>query len=456
MRVTIYGAGYVGLVTAVCLAEMGHEVLCLDVDIQKVEQLNRGVLPIYEAGLEELLHRNQISKRLLFTSIPSRAVDHAEIHMIAVGTPSRADGSVNLDDIDTIARTIGQYRKAPCIVVNKSTVPPGTAERVHRLIGETASNLGTTCHVTLVSNPEFLQEGSAVKQCLNPDRILVGTDSVEATEVMRQLYQPLLANRPELLILTSIRSAELAKYAANALLATKISFINEISQIAERVGADIEEVKQGIALDYRINPAFLNAGCGFGGSCFPKDLAGLEQIAHANQFEPHLISAVIKRNNLQQRLLFNKLEVFFNQRLEGKKIAVWGLAFKPGTDDIRSASSRVLIDALIKARAKIQAYDPLAMQAMATHYRERNSQLDFSDSALTALENADALVLVTEWPEFKSISLDKIYQRMKQPVIFDGRNLFNPIDVVKAGFYYSGIGRNVHHDKVQLNVDLCI
>jgi len=438
MKVTVYGAGYVGLVTAVCLAEIGHAVCCLEVDADKVAGLTQGRLPIYEEGLEALLHHNQAREGIYFTLDAEEAVSYGEIHMIAVGTPSREDGSVNLDYIDVIAETIGRYRKTPCFVVNKSTVPPGTAERVHRIIMEAA---GAALSVQVLSNPEFLQEGSAIQQCLHPDRILIGTNSQVAVEKMRELYAPLIADTPERFVVMSTRSAELVKYASNGLLATKISFINEMSQIAECVGADIEEVKQGMALDYRINPAFLNAGCGFGGSCFPKDLAGLAQIALDHAFTPSVISAVIERNEAQQRVLFKKISTYFKYDLSGKTIAIWGLAFKPNTDDIRSASSQVLIDALLAAGVSVQAYDPLAMEPMAAHYKDAVIQPHFSASALAALNGADALVIVTEWPEFKNIALHTIYQALNAPVMFDGRNMFAPDAAFSAGFYYSGIGR---------------
>lgn len=441
MKVSIYGAGYVGLVTAVCLAELGHDVLCMDVVAEKIDRLNQGILPIYEEGLEELLHRNQAIHRIQFTHDSEEAVLFGDIQMIAVGTPSKQDGSVNLDYIDASARAIGQYRRTPCLVVNKSTVPPGTADRVANIIQKTAAEFGGVSPITMVSNPEFLQEGTAVRQCMNPDRILIGTQSPDAAEVMRHLYAPLLLNRPELFVVMSVRSAELAKYAANALLATKISFINEISQIAERVGADVQEVKRGLALDYRINPAFLNAGCGFGGSCFPKDLAGLEHIAQSNQFEPHLISAVLERNREQQMVLFEKLSTYFNGQLKHKTIAIWGLAFKPHTDDIRSASSQVLIDSLLEHDVIIQAYDPLAMQAMAKLYAAHLKQLHFSESALAALHHADALVVVTEWPEFNTIAPEDIRKALKNPAIIDGRNIFDPEEMIQAGFYYTGVGR---------------
>ncbi len=441
MQVTVYGAGYVGLVTAVCLAEIGHDVLCIDIDSKKITDLHNGILPIYEADLENLLHTNQQQKRIQFTMDQQAAVAFGNIHMIAVGTPSRANGSVNLDYVDAIAHTIGQYRTTDCIVVNKSTVPPGTAERVDNIINATAAKFANNFMVTVVSNPEFLQEGTAVNQCMHPDRILIGTTSMAAAELMRHFYQPLLLEHPERFLIMNPRSAELTKYAANALLATKISFINEISQIAECVGADIQEIKCGMALDYRINPAFLNVGCGFGGSCFPKDLAGLKCIAQDHQFNPIMISAVIQRNYEQQQLLFKKLNIFFQNKLQNKTIALWGLAFKPHTDDIRNASSQALIDALLAAGTIIQAYDPLAMPATKAHYADKLEQLHFADSALAALQQADALVLVTEWPQFQEHALTTIYQYLKAPVIFDGRNIFDPLEASKLGFHYFGIGR---------------
>ena len=442
MKVTVYGAGYVGLVTSVCLAEIGHHVLCTDVATEKIVQLQQCIPPIHEEGLEQLIQRNTQTNRLQFTVSVEEAVTHGDIQLIAVGTPQCEDGSVNLEYVDAVAHAIGKLRIKPCIVANKSTVPPGTADRVHELIAKTAAKYKRVNPAHVVSNPEFLQEGIAVQQCLNPDRILIGTTSPTAIAAMKELYGPLLhAETKSQFIVMSTRAAELAKYAANSLLATKISFINELSEIAESVGVDIAEVKRGIVADYRINEAFLNEGCGFGGSCFPKDLAGLEKIAQEHQCSPFLISAVIARNKRQQQLVFKKLNTYFNGELQKKIIAVWGLSFKPGTDDVRCASSHVLIDALLQVGARIQAYDPLAMQATAEYYKKDLSKLHFAESALGALEQADALAVVTEWPQFKNISLSAIYSVLKHPVIIDGRNIFDPDEAIEAGFYYSGVGR---------------
>lgn len=441
MKITVYGAGYVGLVTAVCLADIGHEILCFDVDINKILGLRQGIVPIYEDGLTTVLQRNLTAARIGFTIEPEHAVTYGIIHIIAVGTPACDDGTVNLDAIYAIAKIIGQFKNSTCFVVNKSTVPPGTAAKIQQMILETAAISRRELTMVMISNPEFLQEGSAMQQFMYPDRILIGVDCADDAAVMHELYQPWLINHPERLIVMSMRSAELTKYAANALLATKISFINEISQIAELVGADIQEVKRGITADSRINPAFLNPGCGFGGSCFPKDLAGLQKIATTHQFNPVLISAVIQRNAEQQRVLVQKLRYFFDHDLDNKIIAVWGLAFKPNTDDIRCASSQVIISELLVAGAKIQAYDPLAMQAAAKYYHADADRISFCDTALTALAGADALLLVTEWSEFKTISIDSMYNALKNPVVFDGRNVFNPQTMLEMGFKYFSIGR---------------
>lgn len=438
MKISIYGAGYVGLVSGICFAKLGFDVCCVDVDASKINGLKQGQLPIYEEQLESLLHKLQREKRIQFTTDFKKAVDFGVIQMIAVGTPSKADGSADLQYVEAVARKIGQLITDYRCVVNKSTVPVGTAERVKEIISQALCARNTDIAFDVVSNPEFLREGRAVKDCLAPDRIVIGVDSDRAREYMMQLYRPLTQKGHPLLSMDPA-SAELTKYAANAFLATKVSFINEMSQIAERFGANIHAIKKGIGADSRINEKFLNAGCGFGGSCFPKDVSALQSMAKEKQYEPHILNAVLRVNEQQQALLFQKISNYFNDNLNGKTIALWGLAFKPNTDDVRCASSRVLMEMLWQANVVVRAYDPLAMEPIRRIYPEQ-SHLTLCESAQDALVDSDALVVVTEWDDFKHPDFHAIKQALNHPALFDGRNLYSADVVRQAGLTYFGIG----------------
>lgn len=436
MNISIYGAGYVGLVSGICFAELGHTVCCVDVDAAKIDRLKQGKLPIYEENLEALLHKNQA--RLHFTTDFSVAISHSEIQMIAVGTPPAADGSADLQYVDAVARKIGELMTDYRCVINKSTVPVGTANRVQKIIAQALLDRKVVISFDVVSNPEFLREGRAVRDCLAPDRIVIGAVHSRAIELMQALYRPLTEKNHPLIVMDA-ESAELTKYAANAFLATKVSFINEISQIAERTGANIHAIKKGIGMDSRINDKFLNAGCGFGGSCFPKDVSALKNIAKNVGYEPHILNAVLRTNDQQQQLLFQKISQYFNHALENKTIAVWGLAFKPNTDDIRSASSRVLMEMLWQAGATVQAYDPLAMDHIRAIYKQEK-RLILCDTADAALQNSDALAVVTEWDEFKHVNFSDLKKTLQSPVVFDGRNIYDAKKVRELGLDYFGIG----------------
>lgn len=436
MNISIYGAGYVGLVSGICFAELGHTVCCVDVDPAKIEALKLGKLPIYEENLEALLKKNHT--RLVFTTDFAQAVAHGEIQMIAVGTPPKSDGSADLQYVEAVAQTIGALMTEYRCIVNKSTVPVGTAHHVQDIVCTALSHRHLSIDVEVVSNPEFLREGRAVRDCLAPDRIVIGACQSRAIALMRELYHPLTEKHHPLIVMDT-QSAELTKYAANAFLATKVSFMNEISQIAERTGASILSIKQGIGMDTRIGEKFLNAGCGFGGSCFPKDVSALQKIAEQVGYTPHILNAVLKTNDQQQQLLFQKISHYFDQSLKDKTIALWGLAFKPNTDDIRSASSRVLMEMLWQAGAIVKAYDPLAIQNI-RHAYPKEPSLILCDTAHEALQNADVLAVVTEWDEFRQINFTDLKNTLKFPVIFDGRNMFDSCMVREAGLTYVGIG----------------
>ncbi|WP_297528499.1 UDP-glucose dehydrogenase family protein [Thiohalobacter sp.] len=440
MKVTIYGSGYVGLVTGACLAEVGNEVLCVDVDPAKIEMLNQGRVPIYEPGLDRMVQDNGRAGRLRFTLDPAEGVAHGLFQFIAVGTPPDEDGSADLQHVLAVARTIGSHLEDYRVIVNKSTVPVGTADRVREAIATTLADRGVQRDFDVVSNPEFLKEGAAIGDFMKPDRIIVGTDNPRTTELMRALYAPFNRNHDRLLAM-DIRSAELTKYAANAMLATKISFMNELSNMAERLGADIEQVRVGIGSDPRIGYQFIYPGAGYGGSCFPKDVKALERIARDIDYEAQLLSAVESVNDRQKRVLFDKISQHFGD-VRDKTIALWGLAFKPNTDDMREASSRVLMEALWAAGARVQAYDPVAMDECRRIYGERED-LRLAESATDALEGADALTVITEWQEFRSPVFDQIRARLREPVIFDGRNLYDPARLASLGFTYYAIGRPV-------------
>jgi UDPglucose 6-dehydrogenase len=439
MRITIFGTGYVGLVTGACLAEVGNDVVCVDVDAGKIERLEAGEIPIFEPGLEEIVADNRATGRLRFTTDAVAAIAHAPLIFIAVGTPPEEDGSADLSHVLAVARTIGAHISEYAVVVNKSTVPVGTAAMVQETIATELAARKADVAFDVVSNPEFLKEGDAVKDCMRPDRIIVGASSARAIDQLKSLYAPFNRNH-ERLVLMDVRSAELTKYAANAMLATKISFMNEMANIAERVGADIELVRHGIGSDPRIGYSFIYPGAGYGGSCFPKDVRALEYTARQHGYEARLLTAVESVNDEQKGKLFELIQRHFSTGLGGKTIAVWGLAFKPNTDDMREASSRRLLQQLWEAGAKVRAYDPEAMAEAQRIYGER-ADLALCSDAQAALQGADALVVVTEWKAFWSADLARIRTALRTPVIFDGRNIYEPAAVEAAGIAYYGIGR---------------
>jgi len=439
MRVSIFGTGYVGLVTGACLADVGNDVVCVDIDAAKVERLTGGEIPIFEPGLGELVSTNRARKRLRFTTDGQSAIAHAQHIFIAVGTPPDEDGSADLSHVLDVARTIGRSLDRYAVVVNKSTVPVGTADRVRETIAAELAVRGVDVPFDVVSNPEFLKEGDAVKDCLRPDRIVIGSTSARAIEQMKVLYAPFNRNH-ERLVLMDVRSAELTKYAANAMLATKISFMNEMANIAERVGADIELVRHGIGSDPRIGYSFIYPGAGYGGSCFPKDVRALERTARGYGYEARLLSMVEAVNDAQKEKLYELIVRHFGGAPKGKTIAVWGLAFKPNTDDMREASSRRLLEQLWEAGANVRAFDPEARDEARRIFGER-SDLVLCDDAESALEGADALVIVTEWKAFWSPDLSRIAKSLRSPAIFDGRNIYEPAAVEAAGIAYYGIGR---------------
>jgi UDPglucose 6-dehydrogenase len=439
MKVTIFGTGYVGLVTGACLAEMGNDVVCVDVDQAKVDGLCNGVIPIFEPGLESIVKRNHAAGQLNFTTDPAPAIAHGEIIFIAVGTPPDEDGSADLKYVLSVARTIGKHLGRYSVIVNKSTVPVGTADRVRDAVGDVLNERGAAIDFDVVSNPEFLKEGDAVADCLRPDRIVVGSSSERAVARLRKLYAPFNRNHDRMVVMDQ-RSAELTKYAANAMLATKISFMNEIANIAERVGADVELVRQGIGADPRIGYHFIYPGAGYGGSCFPKDVQALERIARGHGYDARLLSMVEAVNADQKTRLFAQIQRHFDGNVAGKTVALWGLAFKPNTDDMREASSRRLIEALWDAGARVRAYDPEARAETVRIYGERDD-LVLCDSAYDALTGADVLALVTEWKAFRSPDFGRIKAALTTPAIFDGRNLYDPRIVEEAGIAYYGIGR---------------
>ena len=441
MRVAIFGTGYVGLVTGTCLAEVGHDVVCVDIDQAKVDGLNRGVIPIYEPGLEPMVKANHAASRLAFTTDAASAIAHGQVVFIAVGTPPDEDGSADLQYVLAVARTIGQHLQVPTVVVNKSTVPVGTADKVRAAIGEELAARGVEIAFDVVSNPEFLKEGDAVADCMRPDRIIIGAASDAPVAVMRRLYAPFNRNHDRVVEM-DVRSAELTKYAANAMLATKISFMNEIANIAERVGADIEQVRQGIGSDPRIGWHFIYPGAGYGGSCFPKDVQALARTAQQHGHAPRLLDAVEAVNEAQKGHLFELIQRHYvaGEGVRGKTFAVWGLAFKPNTDDMREASSRRLLSELWEAGARVRAYDPEAREEASRIFGERDDLVLCRD-AYAALEGADALFVVTEWKQFRSPDFARLRDALGDAVIFDGRNLYDPVEVEAAGIAYYGIGR---------------
>ncbi|MCE5233428.1 MAG: UDP-glucose/GDP-mannose dehydrogenase family protein [Mizugakiibacter sp.] len=439
MKVTIFGTGYVGLVTGACLAEMGNHVLCVDVDADKVARLDRGEIPIYEPGLEPMVRRNHAAGRLMFGTDAAAGVAHGQAVFIAVGTPPDEDGSADLRYVLAVAKTIGRHLSGYTVVVNKSTVPVGTADRVRAAIADELATRGVDAAFDVVSNPEFLKEGDAVDDCMRPDRIVIGSSSERAVHLLKTLYAPFNRNH-ERIVLMDERSAELTKYAANAMLATKISFMNEVANIAERVGADVELVRQGIGADPRIGYHFIYPGAGYGGSCFPKDVQALERTARAHGYEARLLGAVEAVNADQKRKLFELIARHFGGAVEGKTVALWGLAFKPNTDDMREASSRRLMETLWEAGASVHAFDPEARAETRRLYGER-AGLVLCDDPYAALEGADVLAVVTEWKIFRSPDFARIRELLRTPALFDGRNLYDPEAVEQAGIAYYGIGR---------------
>jgi len=439
MKVTIFGSGYVGLVQAAVLSEVGHDVMCVDIDVDRVAALSQGFVPIYEPGLEGLIRASMRSGHLSFTSNAKRGVQHGDIIFIAVGTPPDEDGSADLTYVLNVASTIGRNMMDNKIIVNKSTVPVGTADKVTQVILGELTNRGAIIDFDVVSNPEFLKEGAAVQDCQKPDRIIIGTNSDRAASKMRELYEPFNRNHDKIMRM-DIRSAELTKYAANAMLATKISFMNEMANLAERLGADIEHVRQGIGSDPRIGYHFIYPGCGYGGSCFPKDVRALVKTSSEVGYSASILQSVEQVNNAQKQTLFQKLARVFNDELSGKTIALWGLSFKPETDDMREASSRTLIEALWQAGAKVVAYDPKA-SAEATRIYGRRPNFSLAATKELATQQADALVIATEWKEFRSPNFDQLKNDLNYPVIIDGRNLYSPQKMKSLGFLYFGVGR---------------
>ena len=446
MRVTIFGTGYVGLVTGACLAEAGNHVLCVDIDKQKISGLQRGELPIFEPGLEEIVKRTSEAGRLQFTTDISAAVSHGELLFIAVGTPSDETGLADLQSVISVARSIGENLDDYRLVINKSTVPVGTAAKVRSEIQNVLDNRGIEVEFDVVSNPEFLKEGAAIEDFTKPDRIIIGSDNAHAVELLRALYEPFNRNHARILVM-STSSAELTKYAANAMLATKISFMNELANIAEHIGADIEQVRLGIGSDPRIGYDFIYSGCGYGGSCFPKDVRSLSTSAKMVGYESELLNAVEHVNQRQKQILFQKITQYFQGDLMGKVIGLWGLAFKPNTDDMREAPSLSLMKALWSAGCQVQAYDPVAMEEAHRLFGER-ADLISCESAEDAASGADALAVVTEWKAFRSPDFHQLKILLKEPVIFDGRNIYDPQALQDLGIHYFGIGRgnSVHTD----------
>jgi len=441
MKVTVYGSGYVGLVTGSLLADVGNDVLCVDIDETKVANLKKGIIPIHEPGLDEVIIRNVEIGRLNFTTDMDQAVAHSEMQFIAVGTPPDEDGSADLKHVLAVAQTIAERMQERKLVVTKSTVPVGTSDRVAAKMKEVLAKRGENIPYTTISNPEFLKEGAAIEDFRKPDRIVVGTEDPHAIEQMRKLYAPFCRNHDRLIFM-DIRSSELTKYAANSMLATKISFMNELSNLADSLGADIESVRIGIGSDPRIGYSFIYPGCGYGGSCFPKDVKALIATAKEVDYDAELLESVEAVNERQKSVLPDKINKHFGADLSGKTFAVWGLSFKPNTDDMREAPSRVLMDALWSQGATVQAYDPVAMDE-AKHLYPDHAGLKLSETAMEAVEGADALIIMTEWNEFRSPSWEGLKKSLKDPVIFDGRNLYEPSVVADNGIQYYCIGRPV-------------
>lgn len=439
MKITVFGSGYVGLVTGACLAEVGNNVLCMDVDQAKIDKLKQGIIPIYEPGLEAMVKENQAAGRLHFTSDVKAAVEHGLFQFVAVGTPPDEDGSADLKYVLAVANSIAENMESYRVVIDKSTVPVGTADKVRETMQNVLKERGKELEFDVVSNPEFLKEGAALDDFMKPDRIVVGTDNPRTAELLKALYAPFNRSH-ERVITMDIRSAELTKYAANAMLATKISFMNELANLAEKLGADIEQVRQGIGSDSRIGYSFIYPGCGYGGSCFPKDVKALERTAKEVGYHAELLAAVENVNDRQKHRLFDKMNQHYQGQLKGKTFALWGLSFKPNTDDMREAPSRVLLEALIEAGAIVQAYDPEAMDEAKRIYGDK-AGLIYAQDQKSALEHVDALVIVTEWKQFRSPDFEELQHQLRDKVIFDGRNMFEPSLVRQNGLSYYAIGR---------------
>ncbi len=439
MRITVHGTGYVGLVTGACLAEVGNQVTCVDIDASKVKALEQGHVPFYEPGLDKMVRRNASAGRLRFTTDVAAGIRHGPFQFIAVGTPKDEDGSADLAHVLTVARAIGSEMTEYRVIVTKSTVPVGTADKVRETVAEALQRRGVSIDFDVVSNPEFLKEGAAVGDFMKPDRIIVGSSSDRATEMLRDLYEPFSRNHDKIIVM-DVRSAELTKYAANAMLATKISFMNELANMAEVCGADVERVRVGIGSDPRIGFEFIYPGCGYGGSCFPKDVSALIRSAEEHGYRMELVQAVENVNDRQKGLLFEKIRDFFGGQMKGRTIALWGLAFKPNTDDMREASSCVLMRQAWAAGARIRAYDPKAQLEARRIFGER-SDLVYCATAAEALEGADVLAVVTEWQEFRSPDFELIRERLSGKAIFDGRNIYDPAMVTRMGLRYFGVGR---------------
>ena len=439
MKITVIGTGYVGLVTGTCLAEVGNNVLCLDLDARKIDMLRAGDIPIYEPGLQDMVRRNMASGRLRFSTDVEAAVHFGEIQFIAVGTPPDEDGAADMQYVVAAACNIGRHMKSFKLVVSKSTVPVGTADKVRAVLHDELQARGAKVDFCIASNPEFLKEGAAVEDFMRPDRIVIGTDSGRATQILRSLYAPFQRNHDRLVVM-DMRSAELTKYAANAMLATRISFMNELALLAEKLGADIEQVRHGIGSDPRIGYDFLYAGCGYGGSCFPKDVQALRRTAQENGVSVRVLDAVEKANTVQKSVLTHKLIARFGEDLRSMRFALWGLAFKPNTDDMREAPSRDILEALWQRGATVCAYDPAAMEETRRIYGER-ADLLLADSPMDAVKDADALLIVTEWKVFRSPDFDALKTLLKHPVVIDGRNLYEPRAMREMGFEYFPIGR---------------
>ena len=436
MKIAVIGTGYVGLVTGACFSEVSVNVICVDIDQKKIDNLNKGIIPIYEPGLEEIVLRNSIKNKLKFSTSLQESIKDVDVVFIAVGTPPDEDGSADLKYVLSVASDIGKYIQKQIVVVNKSTVPVGTAEKVKQAIQKELTLRGQTIEFYVASNPEFLKEGSAIDDFMKPDRIVIGTDNIDAENIMRKLYKPFLLNGHPIIFM-DIPSAEMTKYAANAMLATKISFMNDVANLCEIMGADVNMVRRGIGSDSRIGSKFIYPGVGYGGSCFPKDVKALIKTAKDNHYNMRILNAVEEVNDFQKTVLFNKVNTHFNNQLKGKTFAIWGLAFKPKTDDMREAPSLVIIENLLKAGANVVAYDPVA-----AHEAKRilGDTISYSDEMYDTLTKADALLIITEWPEFRSPDFDEISKRLNNKVIFDGRNIFDFNEMKNMGYNYYCIG----------------